>query len=339
MRLIKISIAVLWCVFFCCPLADAAWRKQSSGTLAWLHAIYFLDEKQGWIVGSRGTLLKTSDGGETWQTQKNPITDNLRDVYFTDAQNGWILCERNIYLSNNLPISYLLKTSDGGETWTRAEMTNDRERIARIFFLKNGTGFAVGEAGTYLAMADDRAKWKKSVLPVKFLLLDGDYTDASHGTLVGGNGTILFTEDGGLSWNPATLAGDIKPKFSSVFFINQRNGWAAGSMGKIYYTMNGGKFWHAQKTGIGENLNDIFFLNSAEGFAVGDDGIILHTTTGGNVWNAEESNVSHKLERIYFAGRNGFAVGFGGTILKYQAKAIENNTTAKPPQLQRRNQQ
>lgn len=335
MRLVKILFSIVLCAAVCGSSAVAAWKKQSSGTLAWLHAVYFTNEKQGWIVGSRGTLLQTTDGGETWRGRKIFVTDNLRDVYFTDERNGWILCERDLYASGSSPVSYLLKTSDGGESWAKADLTGDRERIARLFFSKSGSGFAVGEAGTYLAQTDDKTKWKKSVLPARFLMLDGSFTDDWRGALVGGGGTILFTEDGGLSWNPATLAGGAKPKLNSVFFINQKTGWTAGAIGKIYFTMNGGKFWHEQNSGVGENLNDIFFLDSAEGFAVGDEGTILHTTTGGNTWKTEASSVAHKLERIHFAGRKGFAVGFGGTILKYESEK-PGDVLPKKPRLQNR---
>ncbi|MGI8495342.1 MAG: WD40/YVTN/BNR-like repeat-containing protein, partial [Pyrinomonadaceae bacterium] len=120
------------------------------------------------------------------------------------------------------------------------------------------------------------------------------------------------------------------------FFINQKTGWSAGADGKIYATMNGGKYWREQNSTITKSILDIFFLNTAEGYAVGDDGTILHTTTAGNTWKTEESNVKHKLERVFFNGRGGFAVGFGGTILKYEAEA--EKTEIKPqPKMQRRN--
>src|SRR5262245_34915352 len=72
------------------------WAKQPSGTMAWLHAVFFLDQNRGWIVGSKGTLLATTDGGETWQPKPGATTDVLRDVYFADEQNGWLVCERNV---------------------------------------------------------------------------------------------------------------------------------------------------------------------------------------------------------------------------------------------------
>jgi photosystem II stability/assembly factor-like uncharacterized protein len=336
MFLIKRASILLLC-FVCLQTANAGWTKQVSGTFAWLHSVYFTNQNKGWIAGSRGTLLITDDGGKTWKQNQSFTQDNIRDVYFSDEKNGWLLCERDIYGGEGFSPSYLLKTSDGGANWEKAKIVGEgRERFARLFFSKNGNGFAVGESGAILGMQDDKKSWKKNSLPVPFLMLDGAFTDDLHGSLVGGSGTILFTEDGGLTWHPAAVGGTGKTKLNSVFFINQKIGWAVGAQGKVYATINGGKFWREQNSTVTKNLSDIFFINTAEGFAVGDDGTILHTTTAGNIWKEEETGVTHKLERIFFTGQKGFAVGFGGTILTYDA-AQTNNKLRVQPQLQKRN--
>jgi photosystem II stability/assembly factor-like uncharacterized protein len=324
----KISILILF--FACWQTAFAGWVKQDSGTLAWLRSVYFTNQNKGWIVGSRGTFLMTSDGGKNWKQYGRFTEDNILDVYFSDEQNGWLLCERSVYNLAGQSPSYVLKTSDGGVNWEKLNFTESGGRLARIFFDKKGYGFAVGESGAFYAMQDDKKSWKKTVLPVRYLMLGGNFTDDLHGTLVGGGGTILFTEDGGVNWSPATLAGDARTKFSSVFFINQKTGWAAGTQGKIYATINGGKYWREQNSKVKANLTDIVFLNTAEGFAIGEEGRILHTTTAGNVWDVEEINLKHKLERIFFVGQKGIAVGFGGTILIYDANQTNNKLPAQP---------
>lgn len=334
----KISILVLCFVCFQTAFAGGGgWTKQNSGTLAWLHSVYFVNPNKGWIAGSNGTLLTTADGGKTWEQIYHLSEDTIRDVYFSDALTGWLLCERNVYNLGDLPASYLLKTSDGGANWEKIDFTDGRERIARMFFAIGGYGFAVGEGGTLMVMQNDRKSWKKFPLPVRFLMLDGNFSDALNGAVVGGSGTILFTEDAGLTWKPATIAGSAKPRLNSVFFINQKTGWAAGAEGKIYATINGGKFWREQNSNVTKNLSDIFFINTAEGFAIGEEGTILHTTTAGNVWEVEETVSKHKLERIFFVGQKGFAVGFGGTILTYDATPKDEKLRSYQPELQKRN--
>src|SRR5215203_4320536 len=85
-------------------IVNAGWNKRESGTLAWLHSVYFIDDRHGWVVGSSGTMLATVDGGTTWTKQKKITQDDIRDVYFSDEQNGWVLCERSIhYIGKSSP--------------------------------------------------------------------------------------------------------------------------------------------------------------------------------------------------------------------------------------------
>src|SRR6266850_4495760 len=102
---------------FSLSASAATWNRQSSGTMGWLHAVFFLNQKTGWAAGSKGTLLTTVDGGMTWKIQQRPTEDSLSDVYFSSEQNGWLVCEANIYelKTKEAPRTYLLHTEDGGQ--------------------------------------------------------------------------------------------------------------------------------------------------------------------------------------------------------------------------------
>ncbi|HEV2836063.1 MAG TPA: YCF48-related protein, partial [Pyrinomonadaceae bacterium] len=84
--------------------------------MAWLHSVFFIDHNRGWAVGSKGTLLRTDDGGRNWKTTAASTDDVVRDIFFVDEQNGWLVCEVNIYQlkTNDDPRAYLMKTTDGG---------------------------------------------------------------------------------------------------------------------------------------------------------------------------------------------------------------------------------
>ncbi len=320
------NILILVIVFALFQTVSAEWAKQEVGTLSWLRSIHFVDSNTGWIGGSKGTLLSTRNGGDTWERIPKFTDDTIRDVFFLDKNTGWILCERSIFNLGRKAPSYLMKTNDGGKKWERFEFENkQRQRMTKIFFAKNGFGLAIGETGALFGLEDDNQSWKKLAAPSSYLMLDGVFTDDLNGAIVGGGGIILFTEDAGASWNQAYKSGDTKSKLNSVFFANKRNGWTAGSNGKIYHTINGGKYWRLQKTNTARNLNDVFFTDTAEGWAVGDNGTILHTTTAGNIWRQMTRRSTHKLEKVFFNGKIGWIVGFGGTILKYE-KGIARKT-------------
>ncbi|MEZ5343950.1 MAG: YCF48-related protein [Pyrinomonadaceae bacterium] len=329
MKDIAPKLLIFGILFFCFQSAYAGWHKRSENTLAWLHSVHFSDADTGWIAGSKGTLLSTTDGGKTWIKKSGVTQDLIRQVIFTDSKNGWLLCERDIYSLGNAGASYLLKTEDGGKTWSRIDFkTSQRQRVTKLFFSKNGFGLAVGETGALFGLEDDNRSWKKLTPPSSYLMSGGAFTNDLRGTIVGGGGTILFTDDAGITWNRASVAGRKTSKFNSVFFNDEKVGWAVGSGGMIAQTVNSGKLWRQQRTGTSEKLNDVFFLNSAEGWAIGDGGVMLHTTTAGNIWRNVDLNSDHKLEAIFFSGDHGWVVGFGGLILEYEK---EGNSSAPRP--------
>ena len=49
----------------------------------------FVTDRIGVIVGDKGTILHTTDGGSTWSTIKTNLTENLYSVSFADELNGF----------------------------------------------------------------------------------------------------------------------------------------------------------------------------------------------------------------------------------------------------------
>jgi photosystem II stability/assembly factor-like uncharacterized protein len=318
-RLVSATLLTI-CLALFCQTALGGWVKQRVNTFAWLQGVYFLNENKGWIVGSRGTILATADGGTTWDKLKTGTNDTIRDVYFFDEQNGIVLVERDRYQLNDSAPSYLMKTTNGGGTWEAVEIgAAGSPMLVNLFFDKEQRGWAVGEAGAVFSMEDRQNSWRKHKSPSVFAMMDGAFSDDLNGCLVGGGGTILFTEDGGLLWNISTVFGKSETKLNSIVFTDSRNGWTVGSQGKIYVTTNGGKSWRAQTTAVTSDLYDVAFTGNGEGWAVGANGTLLRTQSAGRVWASVPSGVPHKLERVFFTSPNrGWIVGFGGTVLKYQ---------------------
>lgn len=300
----------------------SAWKRQPTGTLAWLHSVFFLDKNRGWAVGSKGALLATEDGGLSWKIKPRPAEDVLRDIYFTDERNGWVVCERNIYelKTKEDPRAYLINTADGGEHWKRVDIggADVDARVVRAIFSPSGRGWAFGEGGAIYTSPDASADWVRLQTPTRHLLLGGTFIDDYRGWVVGAGATILQTSDGGETWHLSQLPHAKGIRFSATSFVDNRLGWAVGSGGSIYRTVNGGRTWQAQNSTVTADLFDVKFLDAVEGWAVGAEGTLIYTNDGGLRWTVEPSGTTHPLERVFFASRtHGWAVGFGGTILAY----------------------
>jgi len=328
----------------------AAWQRQRTGTFAWLHSVFFVDERRGWAVGSKGALLSTADGGETWEVRRPPTEDALRDVFFTDAQTGWVVCERSMFMpmEKDESVSYLLKTADGGANWARVEVTRGPDvdiKLAGLRFADREHGWVFGEMGALFVTRDGGATWTRQRTPTRHLLLGAAFRDAQTGWVSGGGMTLLRTADGGSTWRaglvflPADagpprekaggeaeapgvqtpgrggVAGRPGQRLNAVCFKGAERGWAVGSGGVILATADGGATWRPQDSGAAEDLFDVKFFDESEGWAVGGGGAMLHTRDGGRTWADERRVTTHALERLFFVGRRGWAVGFGGTAV------------------------
>ena len=104
---------------------------------------------------------------------------------------------------------------------------------------------------------------------------------------------ILYTEDGGKTWDIQFK--DVDFILKSVSFCDALNGWAVGEYGFIYHTSNGGKTWEKQagrfevseKTGDvegGNFLYDVVAIDPQTAWAVGIDSYVIKTTNRGKTW-------------------------------------------------------
>ena len=313
-----------------------AWTKQRSGTLAWLHAVYFLNGQKGWAVGGSGVLLSTTDGGENWKIMRPPTEDAVRDIYFADEQRGWLVCERSIYQlrAKDEQRSYLMNTSDGGGTWRRVNLNGDPDaRLLRVLMTTDGHGWVFGEGGMIFATGDGGASWSKRRTPTRHVLFGGSFLDAMQLWLVGAGATVISSKDGGESWRMGNVLGITEGvRFASVSFVDRSRGWAVGNAGSVFLTADGGRTWQAQTSNVVEDLFDVKFIDASEGWAVGAGGVLIHTTDGGFHWAEEATGTTHPFDRIFFMGRErGWAVGFGGTIFSYNTAATDKAPALKQP--------
>jgi photosystem II stability/assembly factor-like uncharacterized protein len=306
-----------------------------------------VDERRGWAAGSKGALLSTADGGATWELRKPPTEDAIRDLFFHDAETGWLLCERSMFkpMEKDESVSYLLKTTDGGGTWARVEVTRGADvdlKLAGLRFADREHGWAYGELGGLYTTSDGGGSWARQRVPTRHLLLGATFLDAQTGWLSGGGLTVLKTTDGGATWRAGTVflpAGgavaqqqgesvrveqspvesDTRQvggrRLNAVWFASHQNGWAVGGEGVIIATTDGGRTWRPQRSGVGDDLYDVKFFGGSEGWAVGRGGALLHTADGGRTWTEAKRVTPHALERVFTVGRRAWAVGFGGTIV------------------------
>lgn len=297
-------------------VSAAEFKRVDSGTLAWLRAIQFVDDSTGWIGGSSGTLLKTTDGGATWRKSPIPTKDNIRDIFFAGSE-GWLLCEPD-GPPGVLKASRIFKTSDRGATWTEIETEEGPERMVRLVGTpEDGLLLVIGESGTILSRSTygTSTRFRRQALASRTMLIDGTFLDHENVVLVGGSGTILRSPNRGITWPKADSGNRGRSRLNSIFFLNASRGWVVGSKGYAASSFDGARSWIELVTDTEEDLNDVFFADARIGYAVGQNGTLLITTNAGQTWKRRYVGNGHALDRIATASGRALVIGFGGMIL------------------------
>lgn len=247
--------------------------------------ISFVNPSTGWVMktftntsgGYLGVVLyKTINSGTSWN--RTVLSTTLNDagiqVQFVDANHGWV----SIYNFTTEVITYK-KTIDGGATWTT---TNG----GGIFYYVNATTGYSFSAGpelpppyTFSKTTDGGTSWTPQYADNSPGELNAvEFTDVNNGWIVGLEGKIFHTTNGGIDWNLVTNAlPNSNYKNKAISFINNTTGWIASydnsfeTNGPLMLTTNnGGATWSTQAIPVNDDVRAIDFWDANNGWATSD---------------------------------------------------------------------
>ncbi len=285
---------------------QGAWRRQTSGTTAWLWPIDFVDQNWGRAAGDEGAVLGTTDAGLTWSAMTSG-GETIQDMQFVDKLFGW----RAGWASG---VGRLMRTTDGGKTWQQQNY-GAGHNILGLSFLDRNHGWLVGTEWIRRT-TDGGQTWRGVQMPAPLTnLQDVYFVDANVGWVVGWNGNILKSTDGGATWARQTSGST--QILEGLHFTDATRGVVVGHGGVILTTTTGGSSWTARTSGKSVDLFGVDFVDNDRGWVSGGGGAILATTDGGKTWNSEASGVTGTLQKIsaYDIGHV-WASGQGGVILR-----------------------
>ena len=179
--------------------------------------IYFLSAQEGWAVGDDGTILRTTDGGITWQPQQSSVTEELQRIVFIDKKHGWITGQ-----------GVFLRTENGGKTWhVIREGLKNFHNIRAIHFINPKEGWIGVDKGQILRTNDGGITWTlqqtgTTQQPITHL----HFINSQEGWAIAPQrrtgGFILHTVDGGDYWQ---IQATTHQRGSGVHFLNAKSGW------------------------------------------------------------------------------------------------------------------
>lgn len=337
MRYHFLIMRTLLVLFSAAAACAQTFTVQTSGTRASLRGVWAVNDGVAWASGSRGTYLRTTDGGAHWTTGTVAGAETLdfRDVQGVDAETAYLLS------IGKGPLSRIYKTTDGGAHWSLLLQNSDAEGFFdEIAFWNPRHGILVGDpvGGQLVVMttADGGAHWERVKMPPA-LPGEGVFAASGTGITVLGNrevwiGTggpnaarVYRSSNGGRTWTvaPSPIRADSgSAGIFSLAFSDERHGIAVGgdyskakeSAGNIAITADGGKTWHASTVPPGGFRSAVAYLRDRKVWiAVGTSGSDI-STDGGQNWKPIDDGNYNAVS--FASSKAGWAVGPGGRIAK-----------------------
>lgn len=320
--------------------------------------VFFVTGDVGWVAGKHGTILRTTDGGATWEAQLGGDPEakamRVRVLHFVDERRGWAIQGEGVDAYKTL------YTSDG-ETWE--EIGTAPHGAAHMVFTSPQTGFLAGNPSMSVSGAnimyrtrDGGRSWEPVwtceakvamggltqnlscvIGQIRFPTPEVGYAVANRGcTGCGSPPLIAKTTDGGSTWTIMVGPGVLeKDEVSGLFFLDEQTGFARLSSKKLHMTTDGGETWRGIVASPGEEIQ---FADPSVGWAV-DPGYselkLSYTTDGGQKWTNREIRLPTTTRAFSFPRRDrGYVVGDHGMVFRYSvvpaAQPLGPNDKAAP---------
>jgi photosystem II stability/assembly factor-like uncharacterized protein len=262
----------------------------------------------------------------TWGQKPSDISQELRSVNFVSETEGWAAGANGA----------LLHTTNGGDTWSAVSTGADPTKaFGKVRFLNKNAGFV---ASPFLAgrTLNSGANWTVASLPTRVSVAVnvshndffpqvpelfwtcGDGFLSTSSTTTGGMVAIYNVSSTGTLSEAASIVSFASSslKYLDMHILDSSGGWVVGASGLIAtITLSNPLPVRFQTSGTTQQLNAVQMLNFSSGWAVGNGGTILKYMGDGR-WISQPSGTTANLRDVYFLDSNrGWAVGDGGAIV------------------------
>lgn len=316
--------------------------------------VHFTNEQNGYVCGTSGVLVRTTNQGKNWtkittntttslngldcpndtmafvcgnkglilNAVKSSVVDtqaickaNLNKIAFTSRLIGWVVGDSgSVY-----------KTTDGSKTWTSVKL-DTKAKLNNLTFFTPNHGVIVGDSSKIYVTFDAGVTWQKSTNQTVGKILAVAFRNDQEGYCTG-NKIALKTTDGGLTWTNENLV------INQICFMTPKIGYAISANSPTYKTTDGGRTW--QIITNFPSLSNMCILNKDTAYGVNGTTTIYRTTDGWKTWTTISNPAYCGIRGIYFTDyNNGTTVGDYTTYMhtsnggkSWSLKTVNNSMT------------
>jgi photosystem II stability/assembly factor-like uncharacterized protein len=315
------------------------WNKIEVNTPHVMRNIYMNSTfEKGWVIGSNRMILKSEDGGLTWDSLSAentfPEITRLSKMVFSDNSTMWIT--GSLYYATGGPAGTVLqkgrlfKSVDEGVTLEEIEFEYPDPgtlpySFLSIDFVNAQVGWLVGYNRIYKTINggetwDQQAEFTECCEHLQFITEEIGW--------VSGYGKSYKTIDGGETWSELVVNSELEIlHLGKIQLLNESLGWiiAQEDNFKLYKTEDGGLSF-TQISSFESVIMDFHFVDNNEGWLIVYSGEIYHTINGGETWenqNEGEEEPNNRVIQVDF--ENGVILNPDGFI--YLRDTVELTNT------------
>jgi len=279
----KYILAAIWIIIVFPLFAQSQWTWQNplpQGNS--LLNLYFINQDIGYFVGTCGTIVKTADGGESWNLQESGTNLNLTSIHFYSNNIGFA-CGGNKYSDDSL--SVILKTIDGGNNW-QIIYQDALGQNKSVFCISPDTALVVGVNGKVLRTDDAGNSWQNINTGIIDNFCQITFPSPSIGFIISRHGFMIKSTDGGITWKNVEL--NLPPpdaRLTSVSFPTINTGYVLfynNGPGEVLKTTNSGTTWTTVLSNTVSAYSMDFYTEDI-GYITGA-GRNYKTVDGGQTW-------------------------------------------------------
>jgi len=254
----------------------------------------FCDDDHGIAVGNPGNMLRTDDGGYSWER----LNDRFRNIAFFNHYNGWVI---QVAMNRNF-----MHSDDGGFNWSEVQ-TGHIGTLFMMDFVSEELGFALTDESELLKTSDAGNTWIINNLSIGTdSINDMQFFDENTGVMCKQGGILLKTMNGGMTWESYRF--DSTDYRYCLDFINPEEGWVGGALGFLGHTTDGGISWDTVHLS-GYSILDVEFVDHKKGFASALNGYLFRTMDGGLTWEEHEIDITWPENLLFVDSLAGWICG------------------------------